>query len=247
MVKKQNQALQASLSELTSKYNELNAKYETEVEAIRARLDAGEYDPESTKVIHFRHNPLSEALVQKLNSGPGLGQPVAALSTPRPVANLCNECERRKVQGLDDRDDKLLSSVQRPPYTSALATPSLYGDEVSKLRDALVQAEKRAQRTREVARKKIDEFRVACYQLFGWKMQVNGAQYQLTSMFADHPNQILAFGQVEDNLFELLETEYCGEIQGAIDDVLKKYNSFPVFLAQVQMDNFSKTTAFVRR
>lgn len=49
------------------------------------------------------------------------------------------------------------------------------------MRKAIADADKRAQRTREVAKMKIEEFRLACYNLFGYKMQVSGAKYTYAS------------------------------------------------------------------
>jgi len=44
---------------------------------------------------------------------------------------------------------------------------------------------------------KIEEFRLACYNLFGYKMQVSGAKYTLSSMYADREEDVLCFGRNE--------------------------------------------------
>mmetsp|Transcript_9658 Transcript_9658/g.29320 ORF Transcript_9658/g.29320 Transcript_9658/m.29320 type:complete len:697 (-) Transcript_9658:1043-3133(-) len=109
---------------------------------------------------------------------------------------------------------------------------------------AAADAEKRAQRTREVAKVKIEEFRLACYNLFGYKMQVNGAKYTLSSMYAEREEDVLCFGRSEAGGMELLETAYCSRISDELDQFLRRFHSIPALLAHITTDNFQKTTAF---
>jgi len=91
---------------------------------------------------------------------------------------------------------------------------------------------------------KIEEFRLACYNLFGYKMQVSGAKYTLSSMYADREEDVLCFGRNESGGMELLETPYCARLQEELDQFLRKWNSIPALLAHITSDNFQKTTVF---
>jgi len=116
---------------------------------------------------------------------------------------------------------------------------------VATLEKALREMEKRAQRTREVAKMKIDELRMVCYMLFGWKITVNGANYTLASMYGERPGDTLCFGRQGNGSMQLLETEYCAGLREEIEQFCNKWNSIPGLLAHITVENFQKTTAFL--
>ncbi|KAA8494224.1 Mitotic spindle assembly checkpoint protein MAD1 [Porphyridium purpureum] len=183
-------------------------------------MEPADHDPSSTKIVRFRSSFCSrcctESKTKPDSDAPGSGQKRARADagTFRPVG--------------EDEESGLRSTK----------------DEIGKLQMAMQQAEKRALRTRDAAKKKIEEFRLACFHLLGWRVDVSGALYTFTSTYAETPHQFLRFGQKEDGGFELMESPYCSELQVEIESVLKRFSSIPAFLAQLTLDSFGKSTVF---
>ncbi|KAJ8901099.1 hypothetical protein NDN08_004959 [Rhodosorus marinus] len=181
-----------------------------------------EKESEGSKILHLKDNP---SILSKPE------EPTSERKRPR--------LEQDNTDGSSDAGAQL---KKRIADLEAEAT-RLSKEEVAK---AVTEAEKRALRTREVARMKIEEFRLACYNLFGYKMQVSGAKYTLSSMYADREEDVLCFGRNESGGMELLETPYCARLQEELDQFLRKWNSIPALLAHITSDNFQKTTVFTQ-
>ena len=107
----------------------------------------------------------------------------------------------------------------------------------------LEQKVKIAQRTKEVARKRIEDVRAAVQIIFGWSMRVHGATFIISSLYAEGPREELMFRGNEEGEFNLLETEYAKRVHNEIEQYVYKNNSFPLLLAHITMENFEKTTA----
>jgi len=101
-----------------------------------------------------------------------------------------------------------------------------------------------AQRIKEVAKRKIDELRAAVYTLFGWRLQVAGAQYTLTSAYAESAEEVLCFGIGAGGRVAILDTAYGGRLGREIRQYCDQMASVPGLLAHVTMENLEKSTVF---
>ena len=87
------------------------------------------------------------------------------------------------------------------------------------------------------------EYRQACYQLFGWRVdRTKEGHYKLSSQYADSPNDYLFF-IVSENDVNLIETPFSATLDTFIEQYLKKQHSVPMFLNAVQSDLFDQQTA----
>uniref|UniRef100_A0A7S1XEL5 Mitotic spindle assembly checkpoint protein MAD1 n=1 Tax=Compsopogon caeruleus TaxID=31354 RepID=A0A7S1XEL5_9RHOD len=184
---------------------------------LARRLDAGEFNPQTTKVLHLKSRP-----------------PTSSGNLSRKRARSESAPESRAEQ------TPISNAVGLPPVVVAPAAGSV--TELSELQTKLAEAEKKALRTREVAKMKIDELRLACYNLFGWKMNISGATYSLISIYAERESETLTFGLSSRGGMELMDTPYCRELEPEIQRFLHQMRSIPSLLAHVTTENFQKST-----
>ncbi|GJQ15457.1 hypothetical protein GpartN1_g7248.t1 [Galdieria partita] len=208
---------------------ESHEEYETQikvlqeaVQALEKHIGSGFFNPRYTKVVHLKGGP------PKVVSNRYLREPSKHGTW---IEQENSESTREQTSPTDEQSSSCAT-------WNALSLPA------DKWKEKALDAEKRAQRTRQVAKTKINEFRETCYHLFGWKIHVVGAQYRLSSMYAESGNETLCFGRNELGGVELLETEYCYAIRNEIEQYCARWNSIPALLAAITLENFQKTTAF---
>ncbi|KAJ5068342.1 mitotic spindle assembly checkpoint protein mad1 [Anaeramoeba ignava] len=91
-------------------------------------------------------------------------------------------------------------------------------------------------------KQKIQEFREACYVLFGFRIDMIGQQFKLKSMFAEKPSDTLLFSKQDDDEFILLENEYSKSLSKEIHAFLTTCHSIPAFLSHLTLDLFNNQT-----
>lgn len=98
-------------------------------------------------------------------------------------------------------------------------------------------------RLKEAFKASSQEYRQACYQLFGWRVdRTKEGRYKLSSQYAESPDDFLFFLVGEEGV-DLLETEFSATLGAFIERHLQQQHSVPMFLNAVQAELFSQQTA----
>lgn len=85
------------------------------------------------------------------------------------------------------------------------------------------------------------EYRQACYQLFGWRVdRTKEGRYKLSSQYAESPDDFLFFHVGEG--VDLLETAFSARLETLVERHLQIQHSVPMFLNAVQTELFSQLT-----
>lgn len=214
-----NQAIEAS-KKLDARRNELEA----ELKRLRQSQSEAEldFDPATAKVLHIKDNPFLQAVRKAAKQ-----QEVKA-GKKRMRMDLAE-----KSPGRDSSVEARVESLRKEI------------EELEAKNEELVKKSKVGIRLGEVAKKKIEEVRAVVYNLFGWSMNVHGAKYRITSIYAEGPEDALEFGMNESATMTLMETDYTSRLVEEIEQYVQKMNSIPALLANITIENFDKTTAFV--
>lgn len=220
-------ALRTELEKLQAE----NAKLQEQLEIYEINKDQmhmrGYYDPTKTKIVHLSMNPSSVARQQR-------GEELEKLKKE-------NESLRRKMKLLEEggsssNDTSLLSKLS--PETA----PSVVR-QVEDFKAQLSSAEMKNQRLKEVFKKKIQEFREACYALTGYKIDViRDNQYRLQSMYAERSSDDLLFESNVKGEMMLLATDFSSQLTDQISTYLSRFNSIPAFLSNITLELFNRQT-----
>jgi len=152
-----------------------------------------------------------------------------------------NDSLRRRLQLLEEggcspEDVSVLSKL------SPEAGPSVV-KQVEDFKAQLSSAEMKNQRLKEVFKKKIQEFREACYALTGFKIDViRDNQYRLQSMYAERSTDDLLFESSSKGEMMLLATDFSSQLADQIETYLSRYNSIPAFLSSITLELFNRQT-----
>jgi len=214
------------------KLREENAKLLEQLEVYEIRKEQmhmqGYYDPIKTKIVHLAMNPSSVAKQQR-------GEELEKLRRE-------NESLRRKLQILEEggcgpEDVSLGLSQIIPEGASSVAK------QVEDFKAQLSSAEMKNQRLKEVFKKKIQEFREACYALTGYKIDViRDNQYRLQSMYAERSTDDLLFESTSKGEMMLLATDFSSQLTDQIETYLSRCNSIPAFLSSITLELFNRQT-----
>lgn len=182
------------------------------------------------------------------------------LKVVRLKAGLAEEFLNSKVEGKDPipkrrrLDENEITVQSQNQHVQDRGSGAEYGivknlemklQELEKRNTELEKLSKLGERTKEIAKRKIDEVRQACCNLFGWTMRINGATYRLSSIYAEGQEDVLLFGMGENGAASLLENGYTARISDEVEQLVHKWNSVPALLASVTLSNFEKTTVMV--
>lgn len=138
--------------------------------------------------------------------------------------------------GSSSNDTSLLSKLS--PETA----PSVVR-QVEDFKAQLSSAEMKNQRLKEVFKKKIQEFREACYALTGYKIDViRDNQYRLQSMYAERSSDDLLFESNVKGEMMLLATDFSSQLTDQISTYLSRFNSIPAFLSNITLELFNRQT-----
>lgn len=199
-------------------------KLEAENAALRARVGRGEYDTATTKVLHLRANPASQA-AQKVKDD--------AAAT---VAELQAEVERLRALQLSAGADAAAASGAAGQSTALVPAAELSN------------AQKRADRLMTVFKKKIKAFRQGVYLITGWKVDMelrpdDSSTFVLRSQFAELEGDSLRFSIDSEETVNLEATPFCPKrVDQRTYAFLQMRGSVPAFVAQLALDLFEKQT-----
>eukprot|EP00741_Cyanophora_paradoxa_P007341 tig00001107_g7101.t1 len=234
------------------------------VAELEARLGRGEYNAASAKVLHMRFNPAVVAAAAKMGMGPA-GSAASSLTADMEAMRGENERLKQRVAALEadllkrpehgagqaeGAPGRGARGLQTPVTPSTPATPGSAGAgaaplageaaerERERLREQVRDAQKNVTRMKEVFKRSVQEFREACYNLFGYKMSMMNQEYQLLSAFAESERDVLRFKLDEQGRMQMLETEYCcpgGRVPADVLESLRISHSIPAFLASLTL------------
>lgn len=97
-------------------------------------------------------------------------------------------------------------------------------------------------RLKEAFKASSQEYRQACYRLFGWRVdRTQEGRYKLSSQYAESPDDFLFFHVSEEGV-DLMETAFSATLGTLIERHLQRQHSVPMFLNAVQSELFSQQT-----
>ncbi|GAB9473046.1 hypothetical protein Gpo141_00010208 [Globisporangium polare] len=199
-------------------------KVEMELAVFEKRLGKGEFNVETTKIVHLSVNPTREMLENKNKT------------SEMEKLRQDNELLRAKLEKLSGS----VSDVEMTPVASESAfttTTSYETVEGQKLLN---------KRLKEVFREQIQQYREAVHLLTGFKVDLkksNGMELlRLRSVYADHEDDELLVRMEANGALELLETDFCAQINQRVFAYLTTCRSFPAFLATLTLHLFEKQT-----
>jgi mitotic spindle assembly checkpoint protein MAD1 len=216
-----------------------------QVELLQERVGRGEYNPDTTKVLHFKANPEAE---------------------------LERAAKEAKIAELESENEALRQSMQRVEAAAAAATPGAAGDglatpggaavtasgglrvaqlegEANLLRRRLAESQKTSDRLQQVFTKQIATFRDAIKGLFGYSVEMTSdpaakevrAQFILRPQHADEAGAELAFKMLRDGRIAFVKTEYSTRrLPREVETFVERYRSVPAFTANLTMENFQR-------
>ncbi|XP_003703551.1 mitotic arrest-deficient 1 [Megachile rotundata] len=118
-------------------------------------------------------------------------------------------------------------------------TSSLQAQEIAELKQT---HEIKIARLKEAFKASSQEYRQACYQLFGWRVdRTKEGRYKLFSQYAESPDDYLFF-QISGDGVDLLETAFSATLESLMEQHLHRQHSVPMFLNAVQTDLFNQQT-----
>ncbi|XP_067043438.1 mitotic spindle assembly checkpoint protein MAD1-like isoform X1 [Acropora muricata] len=215
------------------KLKEENVKLQEQLDVYEIRKEQmhmqGYYDPTKSKVIHMSMNPSSVARQQR-------GEELERLRKE-------NELLRKRLQLLEEAGGSAVQDLN--PGVSDFSpenAPSVV-KQVEDFKAQVASAEMKNQRLKEVFKKKIQEFREACYALTGYKVDVTrDNQYRLQSMYAERSTDDLLFESTPKGEMMLLATDFSSQLTDQIDTYLTRFNSIPAFLSSITLELFNRQT-----
>ncbi|KAK9800790.1 hypothetical protein WJX73_003823 [Symbiochloris irregularis] len=209
----------------------------SQVAELQERVGKGEYNPETTRVVHMIHNPETEAHAQ---------------------------AQADKIAGLEAHNAALQQELQKLEEASGTGRGEGGNDAavarsvaVLEAQGALLQLkvndlEKRNKRLTEVFTKQVAAFREACFRLFGYRLDMNmqpGGHVSIITLKPQHASrksEELVFqqkGGAEGSL-ELVGNEYVSrKLAKEAETYIHRFKSIPAFTANLTMELFNSQSA----
>uniref|UniRef100_H3GCL4 Mitotic spindle assembly checkpoint protein MAD1 n=1 Tax=Phytophthora ramorum TaxID=164328 RepID=H3GCL4_PHYRM len=198
-------------------------KAEMELAIYEKRLGRGEFNVETTKIVHLAVNPTRELLQSK------------AKSSDVEKLRQENEALRARLDKLTGGEDTEVPSIHAE---DKLTTTTSY--------ETVEGLKKLNQRLKQVFSDQIRQYREAVFLLTGYKVDLkksNGMELlRLRSVYADHEDDELLVRMEANGSLELLDSEFCSQINQRVFAYLTTCRSFPAFLSTLTLHLFEKQT-----
>ncbi|XP_057330700.1 mitotic spindle assembly checkpoint protein MAD1 isoform X1 [Microplitis mediator] len=154
-------------------------------------------------------------------------------------AAIASQQAEEKMKAILQEVEELRTRVQLGNTETPIGASSVQAQEIAELKQS---HEIKIARLKDVFKASSHEYRQACYQLFGWRVdRTKEGRYKLSSQYAESPDDFLYF-QVGEGV-DLLETPFSATLEHFIERHLKTQHSVPMFLNAVQAELFSQQTA----
>ncbi len=216
-----------------------------QVELLQERVGRGEYNPDTTKVLHFKGNPETELYRAAKEAR------IAELESE-------NEALRQSVRRVEAAispggapgDGTATPGAATATASGGLRVAQLEG-EANLLRRRLAEAQKTSDRLQQIFTKQIATFRDAIKGLFGYSVEMTSdpaaketrAQFILRPQHADEAGAELAFKMLRDGRIAFVKTEYSTRrLAREVETFVERYRSVPAFTANLTMENFQRHT-----
>ncbi|CAL8462910.1 g2444 [Coccomyxa elongata] len=203
-----------------------------QIALLEERLGRGEFNPATTRVLHFVHNPEAEA---------------------------CREAEAAQLTSLQAEAAALraqlavLSSASGGASDPSAPAAAVAAAEKTLLERKVSELEKRESRLKEVFKKQVSNFREACFCLFGYRVDMASQATQsggpppttfvLKPQHADDPHAQLLFKMDPDGGMALLPNEFTTKhLDREVETFITRFKSIPAFTANLTMEMFQKQT-----
>ncbi|CAH0515086.1 unnamed protein product [Peronospora belbahrii] len=197
---------------------------EMELVVFEKRLGRGEFNVETTKIVHLAVNPTRELLQQR-----------KAKSTDIENLRQENKALRARLNTLTGGED---TESLNAHVEDKLTTTTSY--------DTVEGLKKLNQRLKQVFGDQIRQYREAVYLLTGYKVDLKKSDgkelLRLRSVYAEHDDDELLVCMKADGSLELLDSEFCSQINQRVFAYLTTCRSFPAFLSTLTLHLFEKQT-----
>jgi len=227
--------------ELQEKENEINklkkvkSKMEEKIIILEQRVGRGEYNANTTKVVHFTMNPAAQVDVTKRDK----------------VKLLENEIVHLKAMIKNNNveiDNKMNTSKDgNRNFKNSKNCIGNKGSDVDIDRNIMINnLKKKNERLKQVFKDLRTKYKNAVYILTGWKidmdMRSSSKPIVLRSIFAENESDRLEFQMSSSGGIQLMDTPFAKQMEEKVLFYLTTCKSFPVFLSQLTLQLFEKTT-----
>mmetsp|Transcript_6608 Transcript_6608/g.23292 ORF Transcript_6608/g.23292 Transcript_6608/m.23292 type:complete len:737 (+) Transcript_6608:1-2211(+) len=248
-LRERSEHLEGENTELKSSTTKLESENEglyKEMDKMVQRLGRGEFNTETTKVVHMTRNPELEAHFTLLKEN------LASVQSENTAlkAQLVNIGKGNEAEGV--HVGKYVNTEQPGQGTAEAA---LLEAERTVLQHRIAELEKREMRYKEAFKDRISAFREACYLLFGYRIDMGARSAEkgsdkgpvntfcIRSMYAERDADELKFEQETDGSLVLIPTPYSDTLQREIDTFVTRFGSLPALLANLTMESFNRHTS----
>ncbi|XP_043516097.1 mitotic spindle assembly checkpoint protein MAD1 [Frieseomelitta varia] len=212
-------------------YRELVAKLESDLQAAESHNQADECNKLREEVERLKGELEHRALKGDFNCNARILH-----FTMNPAAIAEQQAEEKQMALLREVEELRTKVAQG----GANATTSvLQAQEIAELKQT---HEIKIARLKDAFKASSQEYRQACYQLFGWRVdRTKEGRYKLSSQYAESPEDFLFFKIGEEGV-DLLETAFSATLGTLVERHLQQQHSVPMFLNAVQTDLFNQQT-----
>ncbi|XP_015187247.1 PREDICTED: mitotic spindle assembly checkpoint protein MAD1 [Polistes dominula] len=220
-----------SLERTIEGYRDLVAKLETDLESVEGNNQKEECNKLREEIERLKGEIEHRALKGDFNSN---ARVLHFTMNPAAIAEQQAE-EKRKV--LLRELEELRAKVATGSAGTVVSTLQI--QEINELKQT---HEIKIARLKEAFKASSQEYRQACYQLFGWRVdRTKEGRYKLSSQYAESPDDFLFFHVGEEGV-DLLETAFSATLGTLIERHLQKQHSVPMFLNAVQSELYFQQT-----
>ncbi|XP_076294656.1 mitotic arrest-deficient 1 isoform X2 [Lasioglossum baleicum] len=214
-------------------YRELAAKLESDLQAVEGPNQVDECNKLRKEIDRLKGELEHRALKGDFNCNARVLH-----FTMNPAAVAEKQAEEKQMALLREVEE-LRVKVAQGGASVTPTTSSLQTQEIVELKQT---HEIKIARLKDAFKASSHEYRQACYQLFGWRVdRSKEGRYKLSSQYAESPDDFLFF-HVGDDGVDLLETAFSATLGTLVERHLQQQHSVPMFLNAVQSDLFNLQT-----
>ncbi|KYN02678.1 PREDICTED: mitotic spindle assembly checkpoint protein MAD1 [Cyphomyrmex costatus] len=220
-----------ALERVIDGYRDLVSKLEMDLQTVETGTQKNEYNKLKEEIEQLRGELEHRALKGDFNCN------ARVLHFMMNPASIAEKQAEEKQAALLQEVEELRAKVASGNYGATVS--SLQIQEIAELKQT---HEIKIARLKDAFKASSQEYRQACYQLFGWRVdRTKEGCYKLSSQYAESPNDFLFFHVGEEGV-DMLETDFSANLGNLIEQYLQKQHSVPMFLNAVQSDLFSQQT-----
>ncbi|XP_076644642.1 mitotic arrest-deficient 1 isoform X1 [Halictus rubicundus] len=214
-------------------YRELVTKLESDLHAVEGHNQVDECNKLRKEIDRLKGELEHRALKGDFNCN------ARVLHFTMNPAAIAEKQAEEKQMALIREVEELRAKVAQGGASVTTTTSSLQAQEIAELKQT---HEIKIARLKDAFKASSQEYRQACYQLFGWRVdRSKEGRYKLSSQYAESPEDFLFFHIAEDGV-DLLETAFSATLGPLVEQHLQRQHSVPMFLNAVQSDLFSLQT-----